>query len=316
MKQTLHYFILLLSVTVGAQKIDTSPAFRDQNSDHYFRFHYDNDYFASSDHNYTQGFDLEFVAAFLKYNPMNVILVKPSGSRIRYGLSLEHMGYAPDNIRSAEIQFGDRPFAAAVVLKSFVVAIDTLRRSRLQTGLSIGVIGPAAFGRQMQEGIHSATGNTKPMGWKNQVRNDIIVQYETGYEKQFLHYARLFSLQGNATVRAGTLFTNASVGLSLMAGIVDSPFIRHRNGFRLYAYVQPLVTAVGYDATLQGGLINRDSPYTISDGDLERVTAQHTYGLVLQTKTLYFEYTRTALTREFNGGVPAKWGGIRIGFTF
>ena len=37
---------------------------------------------------------------------------------------------------------------------------------------------------------------------------------------------------------------------------------------------------------------------------------------VIKTKTLYFEYTRSAITKEFKSGSAAKWGGIRIGFTF
>lgn len=73
---------------------------------------------------------------------------------------------------------------------------------------------------------------------------------------------------------------------------------------------------IGYDATLQGGVFNNDSPYTIPSEEITRLTGQFNYGFILKTKTLYFEYSRTVLTREFDSGSPTKWGGIRIGFTF
>jgi len=73
---------------------------------------------------------------------------------------------------------------------------------------------------------------------------------------------------------------------------------------------------IGYDATLQGGLFNRKSVYNVSSNDIERFTATFNYGFVVQTKTLYFEYARSAITREFESGSSAKYGGIKIGFTF
>jgi hypothetical protein len=85
--------------------------------------------------------------------------------------------------------------------------------------------------------------------------------------------------------------------------------------FHLYA--QPMINAVGYDATLQGGLIfNTDSPYTLSAQEIERLTFQFNYGAVLSFRSLYLEYFQTFLTREFETGLQHRWGGIRIGVAF
>jgi len=111
-------------------------------------------------------------------------------------------------------------------------------------------------------------------------------------------------------------FTNASVGLNTTIGIINSAFSANKSKFQLYGYSQVLGNIIGYDATLQGGIFNRDSPYTIPSDEITILTGQFNYGLVLKTKTLYFEYSRTVLTREFDSGSPTKWGGIRIGSTF
>ena len=308
--------ILLIPSMLLAQKIDNLASFRDIKSDSYFRYHYDNDYFSDTDENYTQGYNLELVAPFLKKSPINYLFIKPKNSESRYGLTIEHIGFTPPTIGSPEIQFGDRPFAAAIMLKSFVIATDTIKKSRLLSSFNLGIIGPSAFGKEMQVGIHKITGNTIPQGWRNQIKNDLVLNYELSYEKQLIRTGDYFSLQTNTTAKLGTLFTNASVGINTTVGLINSPFsaINENKKFQFYVYSQVLGNLIGYDATLQGGVFNKESPYTISSEEIERFTGQFNYGLVLKTKTLYFEYSRTVLTREFETGTPTKWGGIRIGF--
>ncbi len=318
MKYIFSFFtFLFLSVAVFSQKIDNVVSYRSMNSDRYFRIHYDNDYFSATDENYTQGYSLELVAPGLANNPLNFMLLKPAGSQLQFGLAIEHIGYTPPNIKSPLIQFGDRPFAAAIMLKSFVMATDTGNRSKFSTSFSAGLIGQGAFGKEMQVGIHKLTGNVIPEGWQNQIRNDVVLNYEVTYEKQLLRYNNFLSLQGGSSLRAGTLFTGASVSMNSAIGIINSPFdINGNRNFQLFFYAEPVATLVGYDATLQGGIFNNTSPYTIAAEEIERLTGQFNYGIVLKTKTLYFEYTRTAITREFESGSSAKWGGIRIGFTY
>ncbi|WP_452224570.1 lipid A deacylase LpxR family protein [Lacinutrix chionoecetis] len=305
--------------SVYAQKIDNMASFRDIDSNTYFRFNYDNDYFAATDENYTQGYNFELFLESLEKNPINNLFIKAENSTKKYGLSIEHIGFTPNDYVSEAIQFGDRPFAAAIMLKSMQITTNSNNKSRIASSFNLGLIGPGAFGEEMQVGIHKATGNKIPKGWKNQIKNDVVINYEIGYEKQILHYLNLVSLLLNSTVKVGTLFTNASIGFNTTFGIIDTPFSTVKKSdkhFKLYAYFQPIVSVIGYDATLQGGLINTKSPYTISNSNIERFTGQYHYGLVLKTKTLYFEYSRAAITREFKTGNSAKYGGVKIGFTF
>ncbi|MCB7482093.1 lipid A deacylase LpxR family protein [Christiangramia sediminis] len=320
MKYNLFSFVLFLLIPsiLSAQKIDNLVSFRDIASDSYFRFNYDNDYFSGTDENYTQGYSLELVAPFLEKNPVNYLFLIPENSKVKYGLTIEHIGFTAPNIGSPEIQFGDRPFAAAIMLKSFAITTDTLARSRLTSSLNLGLIGPGAFGKEMQVGIHEITGNTIPQGWRNQIRNDVVINYELAYEKQLFRAGDYVSLQSNSTARVGTLFTNASIGLNTNIGLINSAFSvnNRKSKFQLYGYSQVLGNLIGYDATLQGGVFNKDSPYTIPAEEITRLTGQFNYGFILKTRTLYFEYSRTVLTREFDAGSPTKWGGIKIGFTF
>lgn len=310
------FFIIIMPGFASAQKIDNTVSFRDLNSNQYFRFSYENDYFAATDENYTQGYNLEFVLPALRKNPANFLFLKPKETFSLYGIAIEHIGYTPNDYVSPQIQHGDRPFASAIMLKSFTIAIDSARKTRISQYLSLGLLGPGAFGKEMQVEIHKATGNKIPGGWNNQIKNDVVINYGISHEKQLLNFRNLVAIQTSATLQLGTLFTHGALGVSTTFGLLNSPFTisgKKRN-FQLYSYAQTFASAIGYDATLQGGLLNRKSLYTIASEDVERFTAQINYGIILKTRSLYFEYARTSITREFVSGNSAKWGGVKIGF--
>ncbi len=311
-------FSILSSCFLYAQKIEHLVSFRNIDSDSYFRFHYDNDFFAATDENYTQGYNFEFVTPFFKKNPLNVILIAPEAYKTKYGLSIEHIGFTPNRYELPEIQFGDRPFAAAIMLKSFTVSTNETKALRVHSSLSLGLIGPGAFGEEMQAGIHELTGNKVPLGWRHQIENDVVINYNFGIEKQIFSLKNLVSLQAQSNLEVGTLFTNISVGTNVIIGSFNNAFVseENKNNFQIYAYAQPIAKLIVYDATLQGGLINTDSPYTISSNAIERFTTQFNFGLVIRTKTLYFEYSRSGISKEFKTGKRANWGGFRVGFTF
>lgn len=309
---------LLLPGILPAQKIDNTSSFRNIMSDTYSRVHYDNDKFSGTDKDYTMGYSVEVVAPFLSKNPANYLLITPAKSDIKYGIASENIGFSPSNIKSTEIQDGDRPFAAVFMLKSFTISTNTLHKSRLTSSLNLGLIGPGAFGKEVQVYVHKSTGKPIPDGWCNQIKNDPVLNYEISYEKEILQWQDFLSVNTNSNVQVGTLFTNASVGINSEIGIIGAPFSsqKNRKKFLLYSYCQVTGSTVAYDATLQGGVFNGNNPYTIASDKIERLTGQINYGLVFQTKFIYFEYFQSILTKEFAYGDPTKWGGIKLGVLF
>jgi lipid A 3-O-deacylase len=108
MKNFCH-FLLLFPCILCSQKIDQTISFRDIQSDSYFRFNYENDYFAATDKNYTQGYSFELVLPVFEKNPTNHLFFIPKGTTTKYGLAIEHIGYTPNHYELPYIQFGDRP---------------------------------------------------------------------------------------------------------------------------------------------------------------------------------------------------------------
>ena len=314
-----HYntvFFLLLSVMLHAQKIDNTASYRDIASERYFRINYDNDFFTASDLYYTQGYQLELVTPWLRKNPVNYLFLKLNNSEQKYGLLFENLGYIPTSIKEAGIQYGDRPYAATIALKSFLVSTDTLRKSRLSSSLVLGMIGPVALGNEIQTGIHKWIGDEIPQGWHNQISNDLILDYELGYEKQLYRFHNLAAINLDTKAHLGTFNTYASAGLNATFGLINNPFVPIKNKKKFYAYVftQPRFKAIGYDASMQGGIFTH-SPYTISGDGIERFVFENNYGIIIQFKTLYFEYFRNDIGKEFKTRHSHKWAGFKIGFT-
>ncbi len=319
-------FFLLLWLRPGvssAQRSDPTAAFRSVPNDiGYFRFHYDNDFFAKAktDYYYTQGYSFEVGSPVFCKNPLSKILLHFKTGEPTYGLAFEHFGFTPTSIRSNEILVGDRPFSGVIILKSFATSVDTLRKQRLSSVLSTGMIGPAAFAGRMQATIHRWSGDVDPQGWQYQVRNDVAINYELNHEQQLMEVPHVFTIQSNAQLRLGTLSDKVLAGFTLTLGRFDSPLTssirRSEHNFQFYLYSQSLGAVVGYDATLQGGLFNRNSPYTLNASELNRFTFQNNYGIVFNFWKIYAEYYRTYLSREFKSGREHSWGGVKLGVAF
>ncbi len=298
-----------------AQVIDNTLSFKHINSERYFRFNYENDVFQAIDEYYTQGIHVEIVTPGLKNNPLTKLLFRPKSGLVKYGLGIEHNGYTPSSISNDNILYGDRPFAACLELKSFLIAINPENKQRVSTVLTTGVIGSAAGAKEMQESIHRWLNNITPHGWQYQVHNDVIINYEVNYEKQLFAYGKFISIDAGAMARVGTLSDKVQAGATLMVGYFDSPFSTEapgKNSLHIYAYQRSEVAAIGYDATLRGGLFNRSSPYTIPAGEVTRVTYRNRLGIVGTYKRLALEYFQSFITREFETGKPHAWGGIQV----
>ena len=308
-----------------AQVIDNNASFRLVNAAHYLRIHYENDYFSGSDQYYTQGVNVELVAPVLTKNPVNKMLILPKRGTRQFGIALDHAAYTPTSIRFNSILYGDRPFAAYAMAKSFASVSDAAKRTRITSALSIGLIGKVAGAYEIQKAIHRWIGDTDPKGWQYQIKNDVIINYEAAIEKN-IFAADFLLVNGFTALRAGTLSDKFSLGAVLMAGKFNNATsvafkgkaaTAEKQKFTFHFYAQPVMNVIGYDATLQGGLLfNRDSPYTLSSKEIERLTFQGNTGFVFNIGATYIEYYQSVLSKEFETGQRHNWGGVRIGLLF
>ena len=321
LKSIVKIAIIVLQVCCGtitkAQLIDNTSSFRNINHNSYFRFHYDNDYFTKTDEYYSQGITLEYVNPSVINVPLAKFLWKPYKTNPQFGLTFNLFAYTPTSTAYDSILFGDRPFNANISLKTFLIQVDTIHQQQVSTALSIGIMGPAALGNEIHTNIHRWLKNPLPHGWQHQIQNDIIINYQLNYEKQLLSADNNFLLNTTAEARLGTLNNKISGGFNCMAGSFNKRFSTipyNKRKAEYYFYGQGRLNLIGYDVSMQGGLFNRKSPYTIPGSDISRIIFQADAGIILNIKKLYLSYTQSFLTKEFRTGKYHRWGGVSIGF--
>ncbi len=318
LKSAFTFLVCYWPAIINAQLIDNSSTFRTINKDSYFRFHYDNDFFTKSDEYYSQGITLEYVHPAIKKFPLTKLLWAPFKTAPQHGIAFNLFGYTPTSILSDSILYGDRPFNAGISLKTFLIQVDDVKQQQIATAFSIGVMGPAALGYQIQYNIHRWLKNPLPHGWQYQTKNDIIVNYQLNYEKQLINAGNHFLMNTTAEARLGTLNTKLSGGINFMAGRFNKRYQPVKNEKRkteFYLYGQGRVNFIGYDASLQGGLFTRNNPYRISAAHVTRVNFQADAEIIVNFKNLYLSYTQSVLTKEFRTGKYHRWGGVSLGFS-
>lgn len=305
--------LLSWGYVANAQAVATMGSYKYINSDHYLRFNYENDFFMATDEYYTQGIHFEYIAPIIHKFPLHHTLM-PTYQQQLYGIAIQHNGNTPSSIITHEVLQNDHPYTGLLYLQQFAICIDPENKQRFSSAISLGIIGPAALAAEMQTGIHKALDNVTPRGWHNQVRNDLILNYEVNYEKLILRVGDIFMVDAGIMVRAGTLSDKATIGTTFMLGKLPTPYYLGKSSkFVLYLYCRPEAGIIAYDAALQGGMFNRKSAYTLKSNEIEHTIFSSRVGIAGSWKGITLEYFQTAATRSFKAGKPHSWGGIQVG---
>ncbi len=144
-----------------------------------FQLYIENDSFgAGTDRYYTNGIKLgggvnaDRVINRLLQSPAKAALESISGhlGEVHVGLFLGQNMYTPRRITEARPQPLDRPWAAWLYVGGVA---QSVLGNRLQTvEIDIGMVGPAALGKQVQTEWHKLVDADRPEGWGNQLRNE------------------------------------------------------------------------------------------------------------------------------------------------
>jgi lipid A 3-O-deacylase len=306
--------LFIISCLIGtAQPIDDGNRIETLRLEKYFQVCYDNDFFTGSDYYYTQGIAFKYANPRLRSFFLAKCLFSLGHSIDHYGLSFHQFCYTPTSIASDNILYGDRPFASCLSFTSFMNAIDTGRNLSFQTSLTLGIIGPAALGKEIQSNIHRWVNDPIPKGWQYQVKNDVIINYAMELEKPVLS-SPLWRVGVMGGAKLGTLNDALNMGVNLLAGHFNDPcrLSALQKKFQYYLFAQAQGNLIGYDATLQGGIFNRDNSYVISARDLSHLTLRVDAGITFGIKGINFSYHQSFLTKEFASGLDHRWGGLSM----
>jgi lipid A 3-O-deacylase len=277
-----------------------------------------------TDRYYSQGVLIDY---FFSKNGLNHGFWKTIFPRVAskadnyYGFIFRTAMYSPDTVQRVRTSL-DHPYGGLMTLGMTCVSKQSETGIRLTTEYQIGMIGPAAMQEQFQKSVHKLIDAAVPVGWENQIPNDIAFNIRILYEHPLFDYANSMEAIAIAEMNAGTISNNGGVGFRLKLGdfhrsrAVGMPFMdaTFNKKLQYYAYIQPAVYFIGDNAMLQGGVlldIVRRRQY-INVDNVKRVVGDFVLGYSVSYGNFGFTYQYHVRTAEFTGGKSMFWGGLSL----
>ncbi len=141
-----------------------------------------------TDRDYTSGLRLGWLSPpvedmpdwLLRATTLPTLFEEPRATGVirRWGLSLGHNIYTPENTSTAALVPDDRPYAAWLYIGGslqYAYTVNGVSRWLDTLQLDVGILGPAAKGETVQNDWHGLIGVDKTFGWDNQLRNEPTV---------------------------------------------------------------------------------------------------------------------------------------------
>ena len=323
----LFYLAIILLLTLPGIPVHgddySPPGGSDDSLGQYISAAWENDLYYQSDYYYTNGFQVDFFHDKLRQSPINRILIpfRYSKTGITWsGLRLRQEIFTPRNLAMDSISAGDHPYSSTLTLAQKSVYVLPNKLLRIVSGLRVGVLGPASLGFKTQELAHLLSNPSRPpQGWDNQVQNDLIINYDLQVEKGFSpHKMALFGIKGKG--RLGTLHTDLEAGLWFRLDARNGYFNRlgpmGGPGLNVVFSLSTTASYVFYDATLQGGMLNRSSPYIVPPEHLTRWLGKLEGTLTLELYRHQLEFYTQISSPRFQLAEPHGWMGIAYKYWF
>lgn len=156
-------------------------------------FYFENDTFAGTDENYTNGALISWTSPALKHyredtsagglgGMFDDISWTGGGDYERHvAISIGQQMYTPVDVRNPNLVVNERPYAGWLYAGFGII----WQNARVKNSLifNLGVVGPWSYAEETQKAVHRNLGQNYPQGWGNQLRNEIGIN--AAYEKKW-----------------------------------------------------------------------------------------------------------------------------------
>lgn len=216
----------------------------------------------------------------------------------------------------------DRP-VTAFLYGVYSQAKFTKNDNVIKWNITAGIIGPPAFGRQVQDAIHSTLGMYTPEEWNFQLNTEFGINTHVEWSLKLKNVDNdHFSLKPVVGATVGNTFTNANAGVAILLGDYNSNsksvfWNANLNSTKKesFFYLYPQMIFKAYDATVQGGLFRHDKGKYV--GVLNRDLFAPRIGWMYSGKGFLLNLALSYESRESLTQQDAQfYGTIGLGFCF
>ncbi len=281
---------------------------------------------SGTDRYYTAGIELTY---YFKKRKITQQHLEPVGelSKLHF-ISLKQTMNTPSIISTNRVQKGDYPYAGVLYGTYGTIHFSEVSRTRFTKALSVGTLGPKAFAGETQAFVHGLINYTKPEGWDTQIKRELMLNFKARFDKGLVSFTNKFDVITTTELNVGTVYDNASVGFMVRFGKLNSYFSNfnlitlgdentHKQS--LYIFVNPSITVVGYNGSLQGGLSEGRLEYTkddyiVSSDDINRLLSKVIFGVNFESGKFSASISQVIQSAEFATVQHHEYGNISIAF--
>lgn len=240
-----------------------------------FRLYEDDDFInvlgQGTDKAYTNGTRLDLF--YSKKHPSRFFIDRAmpkagDGSIDIYGWGLMQVMFTPDDLSTTKFQSNDYPYSGALFATHTLYSYNREKNYDFQTELIAGVLGPLSLAKETQTLVHKIENYQKPMGWDNQIGNDVLLNINFTAEKQLGASGGFVEVIGGGQAFFGTMLNGLSVYPLMRIGKMN-PYFRGffsqysrsktNNRWQIYGIAKPHAEWILTNALLEGGLFSSKS---------------------------------------------------------
>jgi lipid A 3-O-deacylase len=245
--------------------------------------------------------------------------------------------YTPKDLDTSAYLSNDYAYAGGLYLIHSLYSYNARKKFSFQTGINLGVMGPASLAEESQELIHHAIGYVLPRGWQNQIKTDLLFNVDFTTEKQILGLGRFLELMGGSKFSVGTLMNAVAIYPLMRIGWMNPYFegfirqysnlgrsgIRQIRRFQFYVFVRPSVSWVLTNAMLEGGVFSdhrkREEGELIkyqTYQTLEHVVYQTDFGAVMSIGHFSISSSQNISSMLIRNTYDHEYGNISVYFSW
>ena len=299
-----------------------------------FSFTVENDLFAGTDRDYTNGVLFQYIGpandlpGWAEWASDRLDWLTPAHRwRVSYGLG-QNM-YTPQDITLQNPPLDDRPYAGFLYASAGLIGDTGSQLDVIQ--LDVGVVGEPSLAEQSQKFVHSVIGSPNPEGWGTQLEDEIAFRllYERTWRAGRKLPIDLFDLAVDVTPHIGgalgTIETYLAGGFSARIGqdladdygpprvrpALSGPgFFEDQDGFSWYLFAGLQGRAVARDLFVEG------NTFTDSRGlDLKRIQGDLQAGLAVQVFRTEVAFTYVLRSPQYVGQTHySRFGSLNLRF--
>lgn len=296
---------------------------------------WENDVFGGTDRNYTNGLRASYVSPEVPADGSihraiaGWLLAAGAGDEVRYGVAVGQSIFTPEDVTATQPLPDQHPYAGWLYGEYALFAQD--ENSLRMAGLQVGLVGPGAGARFVQNGVHDLISSTDVRGWSNQLRNEVaFALILERRERAWLAREVLgqeFDVTPHWGLSLGTLRTQAKAGVMLRFGddlqadygpprvrpaLGGNGYFKGGEGFGWYVFGGLEARAVARNIFLDGNTWQSSPKVTRLPfvADLQA-------GIAMTFHNAQLAYTFVTRTKEFvSQGEAQQFGSISLSVKF